>query len=158
VRPVAASSESGELRVTRIAASGDTVFDRVLHYEPQAFTDLVIDSMIARAAARYARQDWYDDAAMRAAMRTVLTLPPFQPPVAAGFLAHDGVLWLRRADDGTASASWILVAADGEPIGSIDLPRRATLHWASGTTVWAAVPDDVDVPWLVRYRLASDRL
>jgi hypothetical protein len=35
----------------------------------------------------------------------------------------------------------------------VELPWRAHPRWAEGDQVWVEETDDLDVPWLVHYRL-----
>jgi hypothetical protein len=45
---------------------------------------------------------------------------------------------------------WLLVDPGGRPRGLLALPARIRPLWAQGDTLWAADPDEVDVPRLVR--------
>lgn len=158
-QPPAASREAGEIHVTRLDLSWDTVWHRVFRYHPAPYLPEELDSAAARSArganiiggrpppppeelGPIARQ-----------IRAAMDWPPFRQPFTFAWLAEDGSLWLQRGDAPGAPAGWFVVEADGTPRGSVTLPPRARLLWARGDTVWAAVPDDLDVPWLVRYRL-----
>jgi hypothetical protein len=50
----------------------------------------------------------------------------------------------------------VLFDAQGNLRGNLDIPRRYRLAWASGNVIWAIVPDDDDVPWMVKFRLTSN--
>jgi hypothetical protein len=90
------------------------------------------------------------------ALRRSLPLPKFAPPISMARVDQDGTLWLRREDDGGPSFEWILLGPGGEPMGRLDLPREVTVQWRDGDAVWASVPDELGVPWVVRYRLTRD--
>jgi hypothetical protein len=69
------------------------------------------------------------------------------------WIAADGSVWIRRSEIGGEAVRWILLSANGEPQGVIELPRAARVLWSRSDTLWAAIPDELDVPWLVRYRI-----
>jgi hypothetical protein len=155
------------IRVTRTRLSGDTIFSRAFAYTPVRYTNVVLDS-IAQASARvpggfYAviggvqqRTQFANESAAAAAIRSRMSYPAFQMPVTLSFLSSDQTLWLRREEDGGANFHWVLFDAQGNLRGNLDIPRRYRLAWASGNVIWAIVPDDDDVPWMVKFRLTSN--
>lgn len=152
-RPVATAPDGARFTVAYVTASGDTTFRHEFQYRPRTFDSVVIDSLIHRRTAFLARQTNVDMDAVRAALRQAIQLPTFQPPIADGQVAEDSVLWLQREDDGTARRRWLLIAPDGARRGILEVPRGAQLRWMRGDVVWASIPDEFDVPWLVRYRI-----
>jgi hypothetical protein len=152
-RPFAGNAQEGVFTVTRIDPAGDTVYRLPYRYRPRVYDDTVVSGIIRPHAATYAERTGTDADVLEAQLRQALVLPPFQPGIAAVKAGQDGSLWLRTADDGASLAHWIILNPDGSARGVVDLPRGATLHWMDGDVSWAAVPDDVDVPWLVRYRV-----
>ena len=66
-------------------------------------------------------------------------------------LGADESLWLRREETGGDDYTWIVLAPGGSPRGQVTLPRRDVVRWFSVNEVWAALPDEYDVQWLVRY-------
>lgn len=153
-RPLAGNGQEGMFTATRIGPAGDTVYSLRYRYRPRVYDDAVVNGIIRPHAATYAERTGTDPDVLESQLRDALVLPPFQPGIAALRGGEDGSLWLRTADDGASLAHWIILNPDGSARGVVDLPRRATLHWMNGDVAWAAVPDDVDVPWLVRYRVA----
>jgi len=47
----------------------------------------------------------------------------------------------------------LVLSPDGTARGELTLPARRRIAWSSGDTVWMVEPDDVDVPWLVKYQM-----
>jgi len=43
------------------------------------------------------------------------------------------------------------------PVGVVEVPRGVRIAWSRGDDVWGVEPDDLGVPWLVRFRLVRDR-
>lgn len=156
-RPVAASGDVGQFSVTRIAGKTDTVFTRQYSYRPQPFDQAATEAAIARAVATYQRMPGVDSDALDAAFRRDFVAPAFHPPVDQARVGADGVLWLRREDDGGVTRRWLLVGADGDARGIIDLPREATVHWSDGSVFWAVEQDELEIPWLVKYRQRASR-
>jgi hypothetical protein len=47
----------------------------------------------------------------------------------------------------------VVLDPEGFPRAAIELPSQVRPLWASGETLWAVVPDELEVPWVVRYRM-----
>lgn len=163
-----ATNPSASFAVTRFTLAGDTVYRREFAYRPVSFPEAAIDELVAPylrtlttlvsgpdgSVQEITIRDFSADSAEAAAVvRSAMVLPPYQPPVVAGRVGEDDVLWLRLHDNGGQTFRWLLVAPDGEPMGAIDLPRRAIVHWSSGAEMWVELPDEYDVPWMIRYRI-----
>jgi hypothetical protein len=164
----AVPTEEGDayFTVTKVAQRADTVFRKEFRYEPQPFTDAYLERLLTPVAAQYAgairqSQPATDSAAAAAVgmvtLRDVLAAPPFVPPVSQARAEHDGSIWLRREDQGGPAVRWLVLGAAGDPVGQVDLPRDATMHWSDGEVIWASVPDELGVPWVVRYRIGAAR-
>jgi hypothetical protein len=143
-----------EFRVSRVAAAGDTVYDRRYHYQPRMVDANAVDERVD-AMLESVAQIPVDKGALESAIRDVLVAPAHHPPVSSYRAGADGSMWLRRDDDGEKHWRWIVLRADGTPLGEVVLPRDATVEWASGETAWIVERDEFDVPWLVRYRLTE---
>ena len=154
-RPVPAAPDQAAFTVTRISKSGVTVYHRVIRYRPTSFSDELVDSIIAQTLRPHLRREGVDSGPAAAGLRRAMTLPPYQPPIVEGRVGADEVLWLRLHDESPDRDRWIMLEPDGRVRGVLAVPRGARIHWSSGETAWAAVSDEFDVPWLVRYRLRS---
>jgi hypothetical protein len=152
-RPVATSADAAEFTITRIAGIADTLFHDTLGYRPRPFDATAIDSVIAAAVASYRQRNDPDADAIAAAFRAGFSPPAFHPPIGSGRVGEDGTLWLERHDAGGPVIEWLLVAADGEPRGILELDRGTVVHWSDASILWAVARDEFDVPWLVKYRL-----
>jgi hypothetical protein len=162
-RPVAAGDAPSSFVVTRMRDMSDTIFRRTFQYSPTKHSAERIESLVRGPAGAYVsavlRQDGVnaDTASARAEaaarIRSALAFPENHPPVSAGRVGDDGVLWLKREEESSASQKWLLVGVDGEAIGTIQVPEEATVRWSSGSVAWASVLDELSIPWLVRYRI-----
>ncbi len=161
--PAPATGASGAMTVTRVALEGDTLFHQVLAYTPVPYVDADLDSIAARAARggpggmapfnpdASTPDDW-EVVANR--LRAEMDFPEFQLPLESSWPTPDGGVWLRRAGDrSTGTAEWVVLDADGRARGRLRLPASVRPRWTRGDTLWASVPDELEVPWLVRYRI-----
>ena len=153
--PYATSAEEGSLSVTRIGFEGDTVYHRVLRYRPEPFTAEELDSAAVRGAIGVfmvggpAPGPPPRDAV--AAVRAAMKFPQHRLPVRYAWVGHDDGVWLRLEGPGSAPARWLIIEAAGSVRGELELPSGARPMWSGGGGLWASVPDEFDVPWLVRY-------
>lgn len=146
----------GDAFMTVFKVSGaDTVYNRRMRYLPKEWSPERVNRMMAASLRIWGNRvgDGADTAAAAAAIRAAMSLPPFQTPVSDIRLGEDEVVWLAREDDPTSPPEWVMVGPNGDPLGVVTGQPKTMLHWSNESTVWAVVLDDVDVPWLVRYKL-----
>ena len=169
-RPLARTATGGVFRVAHLGFSDDTIYARTFRYTPVPYQEEQLDRLAGAAARPFAgpvlvliqpgetrrmlrRQQ--DSAGAHAAIRRAMRYPEFQLPVGgASHLGSDGSLWLRREDTGADTFRWIVLGVDGLPVGEVHLPREGfSIAWSDSETLWAIEPDQLGVPWLVRYRI-----
>lgn len=155
--PYAINEAFGAFTVTRINLTGDTVYERSLTYRPEPYTAADLDSVAARAARGLgsARTPEAEVQTVQNVLRSEMRFPDLKLPITNPWLDQDGRVWLRRDDPPGSMARWVLLEADAELRGELSLAPRTRPLWSKGDTLWAAVYDENDVPWLVRYRLRS---
>jgi hypothetical protein len=156
--PYTATPDAGTFTITRIDLDGDTVYHRMLSYRPERYTSEQLDSAASRGS-RFMMPIGgpappVDDAVVNA-LRAALKFPEFRLPIRNSWLADDESVWLRREDEPGDVARWILLEPDGQVRGELHLPANARPLWSRVDALWASVPDEMDVPWLVRYRISS---
>ena len=149
-RPTADNPDSARFRVTRLTAEGDTVFSRQYRYTPRAVPDSVNDRM-AREIAKLSRLPNRIEA-LRAARRA-LDLPPFFSPIRYVVAGADGTVWLRREERPGPSDIWNVLDERGNVQAVVTVPKGTDLHYADKENVWGVVTDDLDIPYVVRYRI-----
>ena len=93
------------------------------------------------------------DASLRAAMASGLDLPDHRAPLRSTVAGRDGSLWIELNGESSDSTAWVLLRPDLTPLGELVLPARLRPRHIEGSAVWAVELDDVDVPWLVRFRV-----
>jgi hypothetical protein len=154
-RSAAPSSTSGVFQVRRVSFKGDTIYTRLFRYAPRRYPSSFADSLANAFADGYASSQPVARDLLVAAAKANIDLPAFQPPVAQAISPNDDWLWLRREDNSAATNRWIIIAPDGRTASRLDLPSSVQIRWASREVLWAVVPDSMDVPWLVKYRLRA---
>jgi hypothetical protein len=135
--------------VSRFGLNGATVFQRTIHYRPIPLERRQIDSVIVArlkdaGRGRFNPQDFLESAAQQ--------LPKFKPPVTDVVAGSDGRVWIRREETG-GPAAWVVLDSQGNTIAQLTLPATFTLKAADATHVWATITDELDIPYVVRYRI-----
>ena len=160
-----AATADGTFSVTRFGLSGERVFHREIPSPPVPYSEADLDSIAARAArgapgggvayrpGAPAPPDWE---AVAPRLRAAMRFPENRLPIDFVWAGHDESIWLRLSDGNEVMATWLLLDATGQPRGSLEMPRTTGLRWARGDTLWAVETDDLDIPWLVRFRLVAD--
>ena len=82
-----------------------------------------------------------------------MDFPEFQMPIETAWAGGEGSVWIAYQLTLSDTTTWVLLDPDGSTRGRLDLPSSTRLLWHRGDTLFASVPDDLDVPWLVRYTL-----
>lgn len=145
-------------RVVRFTLDGDTIFDREYDYAPVPIDPALVDSLVESHATRVASSDFGNPPSRKQAAewaRATLYIPAHYPPVRTARVGLDGTIWLRTptTDPAGETASWLMLEPDGEPIGRAELPARVQVEVARRDRVWGWTVDELDVPYIVRYRV-----
>ncbi len=140
-------------RVTVTTLSHDTLYSRSYRYSPVPIPAEVFDRVVSRMVAGAGGMLGGPLEAERK-IRGALDAPASYPPVTAALFADDGSLWLRReARDGAEDQLWEVHDLDGEPVAAVRMPPRITVHLVQQGVVWGVALDELDVPYVVAYRI-----
>ena len=149
----------GPLELRLVDSSGASRWARTLRLERRAVSDRVRDSLVSRgmelAAGPHERARARDGSISRNLRELVeagLPIPEFEPPVFRILLGVDGSVWLQRSD-GSDGRQWLVLDPSGESEFEVTLPASVRVAQASREAIWATDIDDLDVPYLVKYRL-----
>jgi hypothetical protein len=137
---------------------GDTLFSRQFSYTPMVLETALVDSVVeARAAAviRF-RRGAITPAQAAEWARDALYTPDFHPPVSDMLIGRDGSVWLRGEDPGESTVEWRILSPAGEPLGVVRLPVGFRIMLADRSRAWGTEYDELDVPYIVRYRIVSE--
>lgn len=137
--------------VTGIDWAGDTLFSRSSPYAPVPLASERVDSIV-RATTERLRN--YSEGDVRAATYR----PSHVPPVGGIVAGRDGTIWLRhfdpaRSEGGEQVYEWWVMDAEGHPLARAVTPARLRLRTILSDVVWGVERDELDVEYIVRYRL-----
>lgn len=122
-------------KVTAVALSltGDTLFKRVLPYQPIPLPAAVFDGV-----------------AKNSALDRPATYPMYRTVIAG----RDGSTWIERwTTDG--SHEWLVLDPKGSVVGSVQFPKDFVLQTADISTAWGFQPDNLGVFTIVWYRIGT---
>jgi len=125
--------------------SGDTVVARRYSLTGETIPARVADSLVAVHVRRR-------PAMTGRAPAEKIDIPPVYPPLLGLLIGDDGSFWVRaRLSDG--SVAYLVLAADGEPLGRVALPTQSVVGAATRNRIWVITKDRWGVPSIVRYRV-----
>lgn len=76
------------------------------------------------------------------------------PSVSGLALGTDGSIWIAREDLGPAyPRKWEIFDEGGTACGSLYLAQEDVVVWADYSELWVTSTDELDVPFLIKYRL-----
>jgi hypothetical protein len=149
-RALPESPSNGEVIVTLLAPSRDTLWSRSYGYRPRPFGGYQADSLAHQLGLGLRRQG-ADSAAVAGAIQRLPEFPAFFPPVTRIVATAAGEIWLQREPDGSPLTRWTVLDPDGAPLGQLRLPGSVIMRIVGRDQVWIVEPDRYGVPWLVRY-------
>ncbi len=118
---------------------------------PNGFIDSVIDAVSERAS----RRTFPNRREAIRAIRNALYQPDYVPPVTDVVMGRDATLWIRREVFPGDSIAWNVLDELGNTVGLLTLPKRLRVRQAQRDFVWAVALDELDVPYVVRYRVEN---
>lgn len=154
-RTPAPSLDVATFAVVGLDPAGDTAFVTEVPYQPVTVEAERVAREVEGIRAPYLNRDRPAPSApdVEAALRKMDCIPAALPPVRDLVTAQDGTIWLGREEEGDRPVEWDVLGADGAWIGRLVLPAGETVAAASGETLVTTWTDELDVPYLTRYRL-----
>ena len=146
------------VRVSKIGFGGDTLFTAAVPYQPTPMPAERFDSVVQVRTERMAASPGPFSAG-EAEIRDALYRPSHLPAVGGMLVAEDGNIWLSRFDPvesetGEQFSEWWILDAEGAPLGRARTPSGLRLVHVGKDVVWGIERDELDVEYIVRYRLA----
>lgn len=147
----------GRFRVSSLSLEGDTIATAVYEYTPVAFPESVVDSTFQELVNRLVERFGVSRSEAAQAVREEIYLPDYHPPVGFVVAFDDGSLWLYRHNPRPGvEMEWQVIAPNGSRVARIDLPPDLTPMVIRGEYVWGVRHDELDVPYVVRYRTSRE--
>lgn len=155
-RTAASSADSAAFTVTRSRPDGTPQWRHRYRYAPRPFPRGFDRTLIDRYLGNARPGAVPDREAAERGIRRAMYLPPYRPPVTALVPGRDGTVWLRREEpDPGASAVWNVLDESGRVLAIATVPPGVEVLAADRRHVWGVVHDEMDVPFIVRYRIET---
>lgn len=164
--------EPASFDLLKIGIAGDTLVKHSIAYTPRRITDAERDEVRDGFAAYWAgdflgSSDVGPSSGTRERLRRVarraLTFPESYPPVRQIITGSDGSIWLLRESAPAPADLWEIYSENGAFEGSVSVSEgrtgpepwapRLRIYRATRNQVWGTTSDDLDVPYLHRYRV-----
>jgi hypothetical protein len=133
-----------------LTLAGDTLYTRVLPYEPLAVPEAVADSLYRSMLVHLSG---VPEGAAMDAVRSTIPRPRWYPPFLRIVAGRDGSVFVERSHLPGDPARWEMLDAEGRPVGVVDLPSAVQVETVSLSVVWAVRTNPDDTQDLVRFRL-----
>lgn len=144
-------AEAVLLLLVRFTPYGDTLATGEVslpqHPIPAAVVDSAIDAQVARLAGPLGGEE-----RARRALMSRLQVPGNYPPLRSIVVTTEGESWL--ALEGQGETRWLILDRFFEPLAVVEPPPRFEPTVVQGDVVWGSALNDLDVPQVVRYRVA----
>lgn len=160
-RPSAAG-EGSAVRLTALSPQRDTLWQRELPISSIPITAENLAEAAVRVPPRLMPGCSSGDAAsatapspeqVATAYRSSKDALTHLPALTGLTVGQDGSIWLRREELAPDSTTWQLLDPEGEPVGVVQLPIGQRVVAARGSAFVTTEVDELEVPYLVRYRL-----
>jgi hypothetical protein len=156
-RDAAKGPSMAAMHFFKVTASGDTVVSVDIPYDPVVLPPATVERVVDELASTLSESGPFEtDEFAREVIRDAVYRPAYYPPASELVLAQEGGVLVRREDLGEPLARWDVLSAEGTLVASIILPGSTKVHFATDTHLWATDPDELDVTYVVRYRILRD--
>ena len=152
--------------VTGIGFTGDTLFTNRVSYTPTPLPTARVDSVVRATAERMhpsmsRREPGLTIRALEEDIRRAIYAPAYLPAVAELAVARNGNIWLRRFDPvesetGEQMNEWWILDPAGSPMARAHTPAGLRMMLIGDEAVWGVESDELDVDYIMRYRLVKD--
>ena len=123
--------------VTRISATGDTLFHAERTAPRVELTDSIFDAAVAEIAALPVVRETHPEPTVREfVVAGVLDRPPFVPPVTDLVVGRDGTTWLELPITEGGRTRWDVLDPAGEPLRTVWVESSLRVLDADGDRVW----------------------
>ncbi len=152
-RSAASNRDRHTYRVVRFNEWADTLWTEEFSYDPVAVPDAWIEDLVGEWMESVSAGGPVEDlVAYRRGLTELFGSVPFFPAIDRVLAGEAGTTWLR-ARRGLESFQWEVLDASGRLLGRFTPPGDGTLVWAGLEAVWFLEHDDLEIPYLVRYKV-----
>lgn len=142
-------------RISKLSFGGDTLWSRTFPFAPIPLSRAEVDSVLDARASALSDRGFMSvtHAEARSWASASLFAPSYRPGAEAMLLGRDGGIWVSEGPRSPGTASWLILDAQGNAQGRVELPLDFTLLVADAENVWGVTTDEFDVPYLLRLRI-----
>jgi len=151
--PESTDPHSDLVRATAFDADGRRLYSRTYAVPRSSISRRTADSVYAAAAQSLVRPGFMTLREAENAVREKMTVPSTYPPVTAAVAASDGSLWLGLRPRRDQTRMWWVIGADGSITAQVPTRSGVGVRAVEGSTVWAVERDELDVPYITKYRI-----
>lgn len=137
-----------QYRITAIHQTGDTIFSRLYSFQPQRITKEQRTALALRFGPMAQRSR-----RLRDVLEEAYATRPYIPPVSGIRIDRDGRFWVGREWVPEEPVVWEVLSPQGDPLFNIEFPAGVSPGVVSGNHLWAVERDEMDVRYIVRYRI-----
>lgn len=158
---VVRSGAPGEVRLSEISVSGDTVWSRVVSVPPQRLTAEALQSAYDRVTASVLRSHdpsrHASEETLRQRVVEAVYTPDYLPAITTMAATGSGEMWLRSSETADTLVAWYSLKRD-DPSASLRrvlLPTWLRVHDATSTHVWGTRMDSRGAAQVLGRRLIA---
>lgn len=156
-RTAATQDRGAAMQLRKITVDGDTAFTREIPYSPIPLPGEVVDSLLAARAESFANSPMFGSVReAREALNDAVFIPSYYPPASRILVASSGEIWVQRENVSGSERRWDILSPEGDPVGRVVLPGSTRIHDSKNGWLWATELDELDVTYVVRYRILRD--
>lgn len=140
------------LVITALSPAGDTMITRSHAFPAVPISERWKEGWLRKQTDLNHRDE--TPAAFERALRQAAHFDAYFPIADRLVTGDDGTVWIRRSPGDADVARWEVFDADLNRLAWIEAPIELQIHWATRDALWASTPNSLDVPTLIRYRIA----
>lgn len=155
-----ANAAEASFTVMKLEFDGDTLFSRAFAFDPIPVRQEELDSALDAFAAEVGERRLFgltETEARRLAEET-LYAPAYRPGARYVVPGRDDTIWVMLEPGDADTATWLVLDSGGEPMGRVRLPSGVLVRQAELPLVWGVETDELDVPYVVRYRVSTSMI
>lgn len=150
--------EEATFRVLFLDATGDTVYQRSVPFEPVPVSETSMQSALRQTPSNRRGGSPTDTrvltaSEMKRALEDADLIPETLTPVTGLSVGQDGSIWLRRESISPDSVVWQILDQEARHQGFLSLPVRQNVAAAAGELLAVVELNELDVPYVIRYRV-----
>jgi len=151
--PESSDRRTDPVRVTAFDPDGRRMYSRTHAAPAMRIPRRAADSVYAAAAESLVQPGFMTLREAEKAVREKMTIPATYPPVTTAVAASDGSLWLGLRPREDETRIWWVLGQDGNLTAQVMTPPGVQVRAVQGSTVWAVERDELDVPYITKYRV-----